>query len=263
MSPFAVALAQVYRGVYDFSVGHACSIRLFNHSHFSSGGCCREIGEVDHNGRTCDIINFHGQKRYAPALIAESNIHAPLGDGYRFDFSVDGNFGVGVESPRSGYTAYQRVAFGLPWGLLPGGHVELIIQQTERLFAQLSVAGEQAAVAYGELDLYVYPLGLSAFDEWSPQPVVDFFVCDVANDIRAPIDALVEVSERLLEPAGRDGGRAVGVARPAELLLRGGVEEDDLLAEGRGRRRRQQQRDAAQRHLRGLRRRRWRGRAGR
>ena len=48
--------------------------------------------------------------------------------------------------------------------------------------------------------LYIDPICLSPLDEGRPQPIVDIWVADVADNIAPPVDPLVEVGEALLNP---------------------------------------------------------------
>lgn len=94
----------------------------------------------------------------------------------------------------------QLVTVRFPRGRLLGGHVELVVKQAERLFATERVSWEQGAVAGGEFDLYVHAVRRSPLDERGPQPIVHVVVRHVADNVTPPIDALVEVGERLFHP---------------------------------------------------------------
>ena len=49
--------------------------------------------------------------------------------------------------------------------------------------------------------LYINPIRLSPLNEGRPQPVVDIWVANVANNVAPPVDPLVKVGETFLNPA--------------------------------------------------------------
>ena len=72
-------------------------------------------------------------------------------------------------------------------------------------FATERVSWEQGAVASREFDLYVHAVRRSPLYERGPQPIVHVVVRDVADNVTPPIDALVEVGERLFHPLQSNG----------------------------------------------------------
>ena len=94
----------------------------------------------------------------------------------------------------------EFVRVGLPRRRLPRGGVELVVEEAEGFLARERRAGEERAVAHRELDFDVDAVGLTALDERRPQPVVDVVVGNVADDVRAPVDALLEVGEAFFHP---------------------------------------------------------------
>ena len=215
--PLAVPLAQVRGGLHLLRVVHALARGLLYHRHLAARRCCREAGEVDRCLRTGDVVHLDGEERDAGALVPESEVHALLVDGDGLDLRVDDHFAVGglVEAALSrGDATDHLVALGLPGWRLFSRRVELVVQQREGLLAGERVAGEQGAVPDGELDLDVDAVGDAALDEGRPQPVVDAVVGHVAHHVRPPVDALVEVGERLLHPPWCDRVGSVGKPGP-------------------------------------------------
>lgn len=215
--PLAVALAQVRGGLHLLGVVHALARGLLDDRHLATRRRRREAGEVDRRLRARDVVHLDGEQRDAGALIPEREVHPFLVDGDGLHLRVDDDLAVGrlVEAALPGsYPAYHLVALGLPGRRLLGRRVELVVQQRERLLAGERVAREQRAVADGELDLDVDAVGGAALDERRPQPVVDAVVRHVAHDVRPPVDALVEVGERLLHPPWCDGVGSVGKPCP-------------------------------------------------
>lgn len=94
----------------------------------------------------------------------------------------------------------QLVTVGLPWRRLLGGGVELVVEQTESFLAAARGSREQRAVTDREFDFYVHAVRRTSLDERRPQPIVHVVVRDVADNVAPPIDAPVEVRERLFHP---------------------------------------------------------------
>lgn len=134
--PFAVAFAQIFGHLVLHSIGHALPFSLLDRRHFPTSRSLREVGEIDGDIRTRDVVDFDGQERDASALIAESEIDALFGDGHAAHFRIDDHFGVGGESAFvRGYTVYQAIRVRFPGWRFLGGRVEFVIQQTEGFFA--------------------------------------------------------------------------------------------------------------------------------
>lgn len=215
--PLAVALAQVGGRLHLLGVVHALARRLLDHRHLAARRRRREAGEVDRRLRARDVVHLDGEQGDAGALVPEREVHALLVDGDRLDLRVDDDLAVGglVEPALTGgYSTDHLVALGLPGRGLLGGGVELVVQQGEGLLAGERVAREQRAVPDRELDLDVDAVRDAALDERRPQPVVDAVVGHVAHHVRPPVDALVEVGERLLHPPWRHGVGPVGKSCP-------------------------------------------------
>ena len=49
--------------------------------------------------------------------------------------------------------------------------------------------------------LNINPIRFSSLNEGRPQPVVDIWVANVANNVAPPVDPLVKVGETFLNPA--------------------------------------------------------------
>lgn len=94
----------------------------------------------------------------------------------------------------------QLVTVRFPRWRLLGGHVELVVKQAESFLATERVPWEQGAVTSREFDLYVHAVRRSPLYERRPQPIVHVVVRHVADNVTPPIDALVEVGERLFHP---------------------------------------------------------------
>jgi len=94
------------------------------------------------------------------------------------------------------------------------------------------------------------PVCISTRDKRCPEPVIDIIIADIADNVRAPIDALLEICEGLFNPSRRQRRRPVRVSkkskraflkrssgdpladdspRPIEHGLFGGVEYDVLV----------------------------------
>ena len=54
--------------------------------------------------------------------------------------------------------------------------------------------------------LYINPIRFSSLNEGRPQPVVDIWVANVANNVAPPVDPLVKVREAFLNPACEEKG---------------------------------------------------------
>ena len=51
------------------------------------------------------------------------------------------------------------------------------------------------------IHLYINPIRFPPLNEGRPEPVVDIWVADVADNVAPPVDPLVKVREALLNPA--------------------------------------------------------------
>ena len=91
------------------------------------------------------------------------------------------------------YLIDQLVRLGLPRRRLPGGRVELVVEQGEGFFALNGISGEEITIPERELDLDVKPISVTPGDEGGPQPVVDVVVADVADNVRSPIDTFLKI----------------------------------------------------------------------
>lgn len=96
------------------------------------------------------------------------------------------------------------VTVSLPRRRFFRGSVELVIEEAECLATTVGRAREEGTVAGRELDLDVYPVGRAPLDEGRPQPIVDVPVRDIAHHVAPPVDALLEIRERLLDPLQRE-----------------------------------------------------------
>lgn len=160
--------------------------------------------EVDGHLWAGDVVDLHRQQGDASALIAEREVDALFCHRDGFDFGVDVHFVVDVEATFArGDAADQFVGFCFPWGWFTGGGVEFVVEEAEGLLAGERVAWEEAAVTDGELDLDVDAVGFAALDEGHPEPVVDVVVGHVADDVRTPVDAFLEVCEGFFHPLER------------------------------------------------------------
>ena len=54
--------------------------------------------------------------------------------------------------------------------------------------------------------LNINPIRFSSLNEGRPQPVVDIWVANVANNVAPPVDPLVKVGETFFNPACEEKG---------------------------------------------------------
>lgn len=94
----------------------------------------------------------------------------------------------------------EFITVRLPWWWLFRCGVKLVVEKTECLLAAKSISREQRAVSCREFDFYVHAIRRTPLDERRPEPIVHVVISDVADDVTPPIDALVEVRERLFHP---------------------------------------------------------------
>lgn len=92
------------------------------------------------------------------------------------------------------------VTLGFPRRWLFGGRVEFIVEQTEGFPAAVGGARKEGTVTSRELDFNVYPIRRTSLDERRPQPIVNVLVSDIAYHITPPIDALIKICKRFLDP---------------------------------------------------------------
>ena len=59
---------------------------------------------------------------------------------------------------------------------------------------------KEVAISHAEFDFNVDSVGIFAFDERGPQPVIYIIVGHITHDIRAPIYALFKVGETFFYP---------------------------------------------------------------
>lgn len=227
--PLPVTLAQVGGSADLLRVLHAAARGLFDEGDLAARRGGREMGEVDGRLWAGDVVHLDSEKRNAGALIPEGEVHALLGDRYGFDLRVDVHFGVGIESalPRR-YSTNQLVALRLPRGRLAGGRIKLVVQEREGLLAGQRIAGKESAVTDSELDLDVDAVGVTPLDEGRPQPVVHVVIGYITHDVGAPVDAFLEVGERLLDPPWSSSLRTIRIPGPFESRLRGSVQKNHL-----------------------------------
>ena len=100
--PLSVPFAEEGGLLDHHRVGHASADRLLDQRDLATRRRGREVGKVDGNLRTADVVDLDGKNGDAGALVPERKVDALLRHRYRLHLRVYHHLGVGVEPPLAG-----------------------------------------------------------------------------------------------------------------------------------------------------------------